>query len=805
MKCPKCHFENPPESFFCSKCASPLSTSRMKDLSQTQTLDIRMKKLAIGSIFARRYKVLEELGRGGMGTVYKVVDEEIDEEVALKLLKPQVAVDEETVKRFRNELKLARKISHKNVCRMYHLSKEEETLFIIMEYVPGKDLKSTIENEKKISEEKAIFLAKQLCEGLIEAHRIGVVHRDLKPQNIMIDKDWNARIMDFGLARSLKTREITEAGMIMGTPDYMSPEQVEGKRIDRRSDLYSLGAILFEMLTGRVPFKAKTAIGVAIKHKTEPPPNPRDLNKQISEDLSSVILICMEKNKEKRYQKAEDLLEDLNRIERGLPISKRIFPEKAIRESKIKSAGWKNTVVVLSFADLSPKKDQEYFCDGIAEELINALAKISGIRVVGRTSAFSFKGKSLDTREIGKQLNVETVLEGSVRKAGDHLRISAQLTNVVDGYQIWSESYDRKMQDIFAVQDDVALAIVDKLKVKLLGGERAKLIKRSTDDPEAYKLYLKGRFHMNRMTEEGFKKSLECFHLSIERDPTYALAYAGLAFYYNMLGYYDFLPPHEAFPRAKAAAKKALEMDPTLARAQALQAWIKQIYDWDWRDAEQEYKQVIELNPSYSTARHWYAVSLATWGRDEEALAEVERARELDPLSPMINSAVGATLYFLRRYDLAIKELQKTIEMNPHFYVSYFFLAYSYGEKGMYEEALSAIQKGRRISGRNVLFVESNLGYLYGIAGMRDKAIQVLQGLLDLSKKRYVSPCGIATIYAGLGQKDNAFQWLDEAYEEHDHWMIYLRGFPIFDRIRSDPRFDILLKKMGFEEGNSQG
>lgn len=437
-QCPHCNTVNPSDSKYCKECATPLPPPEETLAYETKTIGLPKENLTRGGFFSDRYEIIEELGSGGMGKVLKVFDSKVKEVVALKLLKPEIAAHEEIIERFSKELKFARKIVHKNVGRMYDINEENGIHYILMEYVPGEDLKSFIIRSRQLAIATAISIAMQILEGLKEAHRLGVVHRDLKPQNIMIDKEGNARIMDFGIARSLEDQGASEAGMIIGTPEYMSPEQAEGKEADQRSDIYSLGLILYEMVTGKVPFQGETALDIIKKHKTQEPPNPTELNPQVPLDLARMILKCLEKDREKRYQTAEEVLAELNDLV----------------TSKTKKAGekkWKNSIAVLPFSDLSPQRDQEYFCDGLAEELINSLSRINELRVAARTSAFSFKGKDLDIREIGKKLNVQAILEGSVRKAGQRLRITVQLVNMADGYHLWSEKYDRDMEDIFVV------------------------------------------------------------------------------------------------------------------------------------------------------------------------------------------------------------------------------------------------------------------------------------------------------------------------------------------------------------------
>lgn len=502
MKCPKCQTDNPDAARFCSNCATSLHLVQDITFSHTKTLERPKEELTTGSLFAGRYQIIEELGKGGMGKVYRVLDIKLNEEVALKLIKPEMALDKKTVERFKNELKLARKIVHKNVARMFDLNEEKAIHFLTMEYVRGEDLKKLIRKIGSLSAGQAISIAKQVCEGLAEAHRLGVIHRDLKAQNIMMDEEGKARIMDFGIARSSKGEGLTDEGVMIGTPEYLSPEQVEGKGVDQRSDIYSFGVILFEMVTGRVPFEGETAFSTALMHKAEAPPDPREINPQIPVDLGRVIFRCLEKEKEKRYQNAVELLSELNKIEkeistreRILPAKKGITPKKILstyslrkflipvfviivvaalgviirqrlyKKEQVTAPTTKHSIAVMPFVDLSPGKDYGYLSDGIAETLIDALTNVESLRIPARTSSF-FKGKEQDIQDIGKKLNVEALLEGSVQVAGKRLRITVQLINVEDGYHLWSNRYERKLEDVFIIQDDIAQMVINTLKIR---------------------------------------------------------------------------------------------------------------------------------------------------------------------------------------------------------------------------------------------------------------------------------------------------------------------------------------------------
>jgi serine/threonine protein kinase/Tfp pilus assembly protein PilF len=710
---------------------------------------------------------------------------------------------------------------------MYDLGEEKGSHFITMEYVPGEDLRSSIRRFGQLPIGKSISITKQICEGLAEAHRLGVIHRDLKSNNIMIDKEGNVRIMDFGIARSLEAKGITDAGVMIGTPEYMSPEQVEGKEIDQRSDIYSLGVILYEMVTGRVPFEGDTPFTIGMKHKGEMPKNPKEHNTQISDDLNSLILRCLEKENEKRYQSADEVRSELSNIEKGIPTTERVIPERKPLTSKeitvtfglkklfipalavvaliiIAVVIWqllpqkeavpipsdKPSIAVLPFEDLSPQQDQGYLCDGFAETLINALTKIKKLRVPARTSSFAFKGQDQNVAEIGEKLNVKTILEGSVQKAGKRVRITAQLINVADESLLWSEQYNRELNDVFVIQDEIALAIVDNLKLNLLGEEKENLLKHYTENIDAYNLYLKGRYFWNKRTADGLREGIGYFEQAIEIDPDYALAYAGLADTYVLLPFYAGWQRDEAYSKARASVLKALELENRLVEAQTSFAYMEGLYNWDWAGAERAFKQALKLNPGYATCHHWYAELLKTLGRIDEAIREIKIALELDPLSLAINRNFGYYLYLARRYDEAIEQLHKTLDMSPDFTGIFTMLGYAYLQKEMHEEAVEAFKRGDR----------AGLAYAFAASGNREEALSILKEIKERSLEQNVDPVIFAEIYVGLGEIDKAFEALERAYQQRSPIMVdYIYLDPLFDGIRSDPRFTTLLKKIGLE------
>jgi len=781
------------------------------------------------------YKILEQIGAGGMGIVYKAEDTKLKRTVALKFLPPEFSRDNEAKKRFLHEAQAAAAIEHPNICPVYEINEDDDRLFIAMSYMDGQTLMDRI-NQGPLENEESLKIVIQIAKGLLEAHENNIIHRDIKSANIFVTKKNVAKILDFGLAKLRGQTKLTKESTTLGTIAYMSPEQTTGEEVDQRTDIWSLGVVLYEMLTGKLPFRGHYEQAIMYSIMNEDPEPVTRVRTGVPMELERIINKTLNKDPKERYQHANELIVDLRNIKKESksevksarkekkkkvlkkPLHKFLLPGSLILGAillvctyllfkgtakkeplKTEAITQVRKIAVLPFKDMSPQMDQEYFCDGISEELINRLAKLSGFRVTARTSAFSFKGKNLDIPSIGKKLKVDIILEGSVRKEGNKLRITAQLIKVADGFHLWSETYNRRMEDVFAIQDEISLSIVEKLKLSLLKEESSKLKLRPTDNVEAYNLYLKGRYYWNKRTKEASLKGLEHFQLAIERDPSFALAYAGIADCYNVLQIYAYLSPREAFPKARTAAEKALEIDSSLAEAHTSLAWVRMSYDLDWSAGEQEFKRALKLNPSYATGHHWYAIYLTAMGRHAESLAQIKQAQELDPLSLMINIDVGFVLFYGRRDDLAIEQYHKTLEMDKDWVVSYWRLAMIYAQKEMYNKALAATQSMKKLLGdKDPLFL-TTIGYIYSLSGKRDEAKKVLNELSEMSKHRYISSLRIALIHLGLGQKDEVFKWLEKAYEERDFWMVLIKTAPPLDRIRSDPRFKILLKKMNLE------
>lgn len=752
-----------------------------------------------------QYHLLEKLGGGGMGEVYLAEDTNLGRSIALKILPPDVAHDRKRLRRFLQEARAAAALHHPNVAHIYEIGEFDGINFIAMEYVEGQTLDAKI-NRHPLGTVQIIEIGIEIADALTEAHAKGITHRDIKPTNIILTPRGGLKVLDFGLAKvttvagaepqraasDISTQIKTTPGLVIGTVQYMSPEQALGCEVDYRSDIFSLGGVLYEMATGRLPFSGKTATEIIDRIAHTQPEAIARFNYNVPAELEHIIRKCLEKDRERRYQSAHELLIDLRNLQRDSNAS----TGTAVRSRRQRSRKLISSLAVLPLVNASADPNVEYLSDGITESIINSLAQLPQLRVMARSTVFRYKGREVDPQEVGRDLNVRAVLAGRALRVGDRLIIKTELVDTTDGAQIWGEQYNRSPSDILVVQEEIAKEISEKLQVKLTAQEQKRLIKRYTENTEAYEAYLKGRHYWNKRTVEDFKKGIEYFQQAIEKDPRYALAYAGLADSYILLATYNILPPTEAIPEARMAAMKALEIDDKLAEAYISLATIEGEHEWNWSIAEKEFKQAIKINPNYAIAHQWYGEYLVVMGRFDEALAAIKRAHQLDPLSLVVNLALGDVFYYTRRYDEAIEQYGKTLEIDSNFAFAYSYLGSAYLQKALYAEAIAELEKARELSGGEPLIV-AWLGYAFALAGEKDKARDMLDELKERSKREYISSYYLAIIYAGLDEKDQAFEYLEKAYEERSSWLPRLKAEPKFDSLRSDQRFADLLQRVG--------
>ncbi len=709
MLCPKCHFDNTEDSSYCKKCGTRIAfeDGATSVATTTGTLSSSPGALLPGYIFAGRYQVFEEIGHGGMGRVYRVLDKEIDEKIVLKILNPEIADDSKTIERFRNELKTARQISHKNICRMYHFGKDEGMDYITMEYVRGEDLKSMIKMMGRLSPGQAVAIARQVCAGLAEAHRLGIVHRDLKPQNIMIDRDGHVKIMDFGIARALKTEGITGPGMMIGTAEYMSPEQVEGKKVDERSDIYGLGTILFEILTGKVPFEGDSLMGVALKHKTDMPQDPKKLNPQIPDELSRLILRCLAKEPGRRYQSAEELSRELGEISKHIPDAEKYIPKRKpgsptmtmtisrkkwqtivvlvlmtlvatiavlyLRRGKPAPASAAKRLVVLPFENLGAPED-EYFADAITDEITARLANIGQLEVIGRASAINYKKTGKSVQQIGAELGVDHILSGTIRwqrQPGgvNKVRVTPSLTRASDGRMVWASVYDEEISEVFEVQSQIAKRVAEALNIALLEPAQKALEARPTSNTEAYDYYLRGHDYYNRGagTKNNLTISIEMFEKAIELDPGFVHAYAGLARSHAMMYWYHFDHTPARVDKASEAVGKAVQLSPDLPETHFALGVYYYYCHLEYDRALEELNLAREKQPKNSSILETIGYIKRRQGKMDETVAILKDALEINPRSLEIMYNLADTSYLLRNYYEAERMYRRGISFNPDY------------------------------------------------------------------------------------------------------------------------------------------
>ena len=750
-----------------------------------------------------RYAIKGELGRGGMATVYLARDLKHDRPVALKVLRPELAASLGK-ERFLREIRIAARLSHPHILPLYDSGEAEGFLYYVMPCVEGESLRDRLNREKQLPLEEALQIAREVADALSYAHGHDVVHRDVKPENILLEAG-HAVVSDFGIARAVSAaagENVTQTGIAVGTPAYMSPEQAAGDPvIDGRSDIYSLGCLLYEMLAGQPPFTGATPQAVLVRRFTDPVPELRTVRGSVPEVVDRVIGKALARVPADRFATAAQFAEALGTSAAAAALkASALLVSKTGRRTTRPHRARKKSIAVLPFVNVSPDKENEYFSDGMTEELIGALSKVEGLHVAARTSAFAFKGKDQDVREIGEQLGVSSVLEGSVRRAGDKLRVTAQLVDTSDGYHLWSETYEREMKDVFAIQDEISRAIVKALQLKLAGGKHAPLIKRHTENLHAYHLYLQGRHFWNRRTEEWLTKATKCLEQAVAVDPDYALAYAGLADCYAVLAIaeYGALAPKQAMPKARAAAQKALEIDSILVEAHTSLAHVVAFFDWRWAEAEERFKRALTLDSQYAIAHHWYAILLAVMGRSEEAIAQQKRAQELEPLSLFINKNLGTILFYARQFDQAVQQYRETLELDPSFSQAHFFLGLAYEGLGRYDDAITEFETAMAAARENTVMLGA-LGRTYARAGERVRALEILDELNQQSLRHYVPAFNVAMLHLGLGDEDQVFEWLEKACEERSSWLTSLQVDPLFDSLRSDSRFTALVRKVGFQ------
>ena len=774
------------------------------------------------------YKIIEKLGEGGMGVVYKVLDTKLQREVALKFLPPYISSDAIEKERFYQEARASAALNHQNIAVIHEIGDHEDRLFLSMELVEGLTVKKLIEVGESLPIKKVIEIAIQICEGLAAAHEKGIVHRDIKSDNIMITPKGLVKIMDFGLAKVKGSTKLTQIGSTLGTAAYMSPEQARGEDVDKRSDLFSLGVVIYELFSRKLPFRGEHQAALMYSLVNEDPQPLARFNENVSPEIERMLSKCLAKDVEERYQSADDLLADLRRERKNIEyanadyVSKRTtssqgkteVPKKNLRNYYtlasvvvvftaivvyvmfFKQDGGDNSIAVLPFSITSSDASADMLSDGITEGIINSLSRIPSLSVMSRNSVFRYTGLNVDVQEVGKKLNVKAVLLGRIIQRGDSYTISVELVDAGNERHLWGAQYTKHVSDIYSLQGEVSKDITEQLQVKLTGEEEKRITKNNTENSEAYTLYLKGRYYANKRTEDGLRKSIEYFNKAIEKDPNYALAYAGIADGYALLVDNYYILSKEGYPKAKIAVLKALDLDNELAEAHTSFANTLATSEWKWIEAKHEYEKAIQLNPNYSTAHHWYALHLTSLGLFEDALTEIKRAQQLDPLSMRINQNVGYVYYNVGQYDKTIEQEMKTIELDSTFPGPHGLMGDAYFMKKQYDKALTAYEAETRLTGDSTSIFYS--ACVYAVTGRTTEALKLENKMKSFSLHHYVPTSEFMFVQLYLGNKEQAITLLQKAIDEKDPIVTSLYTEPKLDLLRSDPRFTELLRKVNY-------
>ncbi len=834
--------------------------------NEVASLIMRSKEpLAAGRRFAH-YEIIRQIGAGGMGEVYLATDEKLGRRVAIKILNDEFSSHESNIQRFLQEAKAASSLNHPNILVIHEISLSDEVNYIVSEYVEGKTLREVV-RDSNLKPSEILDIAIQISGALAAAHSANIVHRDIKPENVVIRPDGYVKILDFGLAKLLESKPafaVSEAdsakqyhtaqGIIMGTVNYMSPEQAKGEKIDQRTDIFSLGAVIYELVTGKTPFQGNS-MSESFANLINKEPQPlSQYTANVPEELQRIVSKTLRKSRKERYQTVQDLQTDLKALREDLDFDERLersnFPddkqktallhantvdgaddtgERAAHSTRqiklgrsftaavlgllvlsiigfgyyffwakktVSTSDGKKSLAVLPFINASQDPNAEYLSDGITESVINNLSQLSGLRVMSRNSAFRFKNNQTDAKSIASQLGVETLVTGDIRQLGDKLVINVRLIDGTDDSQIWGNQYVKSSADLIAAQNEIAQAVASNLRLRLTSSEQQQLAKRPTENPEALQLYQRGRFHVFKLTPPEILKGISYFQQAIQIDPNYARAYVGLSEAYRSLTLSAEMSPSEMLPKSLAAAQKAVELDDSFSEAHtSLGATL--FWQWNWSEAENQYKRALELNPNSSDAHIFYAHLLSNTGRHEEALSEAKRARELEPLFPFLRALEAQFLVHAGRPDEALSRLQEAFELAPGFWMPHVFASSAYIAKGMYAEGISEARKAQELSPMQTSSVSFE-GYALAKSGRREEAQALANELIRRSSERFVSGSHIAMIYAGLGENDKALEWLEKGYQQRDPKMTFLKVDLKWDDLRSEPRYIELMNTMNF-------